>query len=187
MQCSGPGPLGVLRMRYRSNAPSAPWSRNALRNGFYVTNAVQSARLSIRRVSEHHMVLADVCYPQDPTRSTFYGCDTEVTLPGAPGSPDPETLRVTIFSLVTRYAMRICRSGGCMKTAWYQLRYVMVRVWSDRRYSNAVPIYTHLAPGIVPNPDPNRCEWVPLGKCAERLGPKSEWPNSEEFLSFTPG
>ena len=88
MQCSGPGPLGVLRMRYRSNAPSAPWSRNALRNGFYVTNAVQSARLSIRRVSEHHMVLADVCYPQDPTRSTLYGCDTEVTRyrPGVPGS-----------------------------------------------------------------------------------------------------
>ena len=39
-------------------------------NGFYVTDAVCNTRSSIGRVSEHHMIPAEVCDGQDPVRST---------------------------------------------------------------------------------------------------------------------
>ena len=55
-------------------------AENAPRNGFYVTDAAYNTRSSIRRVSEHHIVPAEVCDGQGPARSTSCGCDVGVTL-----------------------------------------------------------------------------------------------------------
>ena len=50
--------------------PPGPGTENAPCNGFDVTDAVFNVRSSIRRVSEHHMVPAEVCDGQDSVRST---------------------------------------------------------------------------------------------------------------------
>ena len=55
-------------------------------NGFYVTDAVYNTRSSIGRVSEHHMVSAEVCDGQDPVRSTLCRRDVDITLPVPPGA-----------------------------------------------------------------------------------------------------
>jgi hypothetical protein len=47
-----------------------PRTRRAPCNGFHCTEAVCNAHWSIRRLSEHRMVPAEVCDGQDPTRST---------------------------------------------------------------------------------------------------------------------
>ena len=60
-----------------------PGVRHAPRNGLYVTDAAYNTRLSIRRVPEHHMVLAEVCDGQDPARSTSCGRDVDTTLPAS--------------------------------------------------------------------------------------------------------
>ena len=57
------------------------------------------------------MVPAEVCDGQDPVRSTYYGRDTDITLPAPLG---PDVLRVTGFTLRTRHAMLFRRSGGCL-------------------------------------------------------------------------
>ena len=69
----------------RCAAPPGP-DTHALRNGFDVTDAVYNTRSSIRRVSEHHMVPAEVCDGQDPAKSTSWGRDIDTTLrrPRAP-------------------------------------------------------------------------------------------------------
>ena len=51
-------------------APPPPGARCTPRNGFYVTDVVYNTRSSIRRVSEHHMLPAEVCDGQDSVRST---------------------------------------------------------------------------------------------------------------------
>ena len=56
-------------------------ARHAPRNGFDVTDAVCNTRSTIRRVSEHHMVPAEVCDGQDSARSTLCGRDIDTTLP----------------------------------------------------------------------------------------------------------
>ena len=47
-----------------------PRTRRAPCNGFHCTEAVCNAHWSIRRLSEHRMMLTEVCNGQDPTRST---------------------------------------------------------------------------------------------------------------------
>ena len=94
----------------RAAAPGT--SNDAPRNGFDVTDAVFNVRSSIRRLFEHHMIPAEVCDGQDPVRSTLYGRDIEIN--NAPGGP--ETLRVTVLTLLTRYSMSVRRSGGCLST-----------------------------------------------------------------------
>ena len=62
----------------RSRRP--PGARHTPRNGFDITDAVFNVRSSIRRVSEHHMVPAEVCDGQDPVCSTSYGRDINITV-----------------------------------------------------------------------------------------------------------
>ena len=66
--------------RYRYNAPAAPGARHTPRNGFDVMDAVFNVRSSIRRVSEHHMIPAEVCDGQDPIHLTLYGRDIDITV-----------------------------------------------------------------------------------------------------------
>ena len=47
---------------------------------FDVTDAVYNTRSSIRWLTEHHMVPAEVCDGQDPARSTLCGRDIDTTL-----------------------------------------------------------------------------------------------------------
>ena len=63
-----------------NNAPGGPEYGNAPCNGFDVTDAVFNVRSSIRRVSEHHMIPAEVCDGQDPIHSTLYGRDIDITV-----------------------------------------------------------------------------------------------------------
>ena len=67
-----------------------PWGattrEHAPRNGLDVTDAVYNTRSSIRRVSEHHMVPAEVCDGQDPAGSTSWARDIDTTLPPPLGS-----------------------------------------------------------------------------------------------------
>ena len=53
---------------------------DATRNGFDVTDAVLNVRSSIRRLSEHHVIPAEVCDGEDPVRSTLHGRHTDITL-----------------------------------------------------------------------------------------------------------
>ena len=64
---------------------------NAPRNGFDVTEAVYNVYSSIGRLSEHHMIPADVCDGQEPACSTFNGRRTDVTFTRC--SPWPVALR----------------------------------------------------------------------------------------------
>ena len=72
-------------------------AENAPRNGFYVTDAAYNTRSSIRRVSEHHIVPAEVCDGQGPARSTSCGCDVGVTL----RHPAPFPVMFNVFFYVT--------------------------------------------------------------------------------------
>jgi hypothetical protein len=58
---------------------ATPGARHAPRNGFYVPDVVYNTRSSIRRVSEHRMVPANVFDGQDPARSTLYGRDIDTS------------------------------------------------------------------------------------------------------------
>ena len=70
-----PADATLARARRRRN--------DAPRNGFDVTDAVFNVRSSIRRLSEYHMIPAEVCDGQLPVRSTLYGRDIEIN--NAPG------------------------------------------------------------------------------------------------------
>ena len=128
-QPTRPSGAGARGARKRNDAP---------RNGFDVTDAVFNVSSSIRRLFEHHMIPAEVCDGQDPVRSTLYGRDIEIN--NAPGTRGPETLRVTVLTLLTQYSMSVRRSGGYLSTTWYQPRCVMVRTRPDRRHGHAISI-----------------------------------------------
>jgi hypothetical protein len=66
------GERSISRTAHHPDQKSAP------RNGFHYTEAACDARWWIRRMSEHHMLSGNVCNGQDPTRSTYYGRETDI-------------------------------------------------------------------------------------------------------------
>ena len=57
-------------------------------------------------------------------------------------------LRVTVWTLLTRYTIPVRRSGGYLSTPWYQPRCVMVRTRPARRHADVISIQRSCRPGV---------------------------------------
>ena len=95
------------------------------------TEVRHDAVSSIERMYDDHMVSLEVCDAQEPAGSTFCGREIDPT-----ASPTTRTrvVCITVIPLRRLSTTSVRRSDGCLRTARYVPRCVMLKSRPDRRF-----------------------------------------------------